>query len=75
MSRKLGPVSRRDLIKAFRSLGWHGPRSRANHQYMSKNGRKVTIPNPHGKDISAPMVAEILKQAGIRRHDWLSHLR
>jgi len=39
---------------------------------MSKDGIKLTIPNPHRSDISRPLVAEILKQAGISRSEWLS---
>ena len=70
MSRKLGPVSRRDLIKSLYAFGWQGPRSRAKHAYMSKNEQKLTIPN--AREISPPMVATILKQAGISRSDWLS---
>ncbi|MDE0139238.1 MAG: type II toxin-antitoxin system HicA family toxin [bacterium] len=72
MGRRLGPVSRRNLVKRLRSFGWEGPRSRAGHSYMSKNGRKLTIPNDHGTDIRPALVAEILRQAGIARSDWLS---
>ena len=39
---------------------------------MVKGRRKLTIPNPHGqREIGVLLVAEILKQAGISREEWL----
>jgi predicted RNA binding protein YcfA (HicA-like mRNA interferase family) len=48
----LVPLKRRDLIRALRQLGFDGPFPGGNHQYMSKEQLKVTIPNPHRGDIS-----------------------
>ena len=70
MSRRLTPISRRDLIKRFRSLGWEGPRSGGRHAYMVKGRRKVPIPNPHAGDVGVGLIKTILKHAGISREEW-----
>ena len=65
------PVSRKELIRRFRSLGFAGPISGARHQFMQKGELKVRIPNPHkGGDIDWSLVKEILRQAGIKIRDW-----
>lgn len=66
----MGPLSRRDLIKRFRALGWEGPRQGRRHAFMVSGDRKVRIPNPHESDISPALVAEIVKQAQIPRIEW-----
>ena len=64
-------ISRRKLIKKFRSLGFDGPLSGGKHQFMVKGTKKIRIPNPHsGKDVHASLVNEILKQAGISGEEW-----
>lgn len=65
-----GPVTRRDLIRALRELGFDGPYSGGNHQYMVKGEVKLFIPNPHGGVISRALLARLLKQGGIDRSDW-----
>ena len=44
MSRRLGPVKRRDLISRLKMLGWRGPIP-SRHDYMVLGARKVRIPN------------------------------
>lgn len=64
-------ISRRELIRKFRSLGYLGPFSGTKHQFMKKDEQKVRIPNPHGSgDISIGLVKELLRQAGISDEDW-----
>ena len=67
-----GPCSRRDLVKAFRELGWEGPFSGGKHEFMKKGSRKQRIPNDHGADISWDLVRRILKQADIPVEQWTS---
>jgi len=64
-------VSRRDLIRKFRALGYAGPFSGGKHQFMKRGRKKIRIPNPHGNvDISVSLLKEILKQAGIKDSEW-----
>lgn len=46
-----GPVSRRDLVRHMRKLGFQGPYSGGRHQFMTKDDIVVFIPNPHEGDI------------------------
>jgi predicted RNA binding protein YcfA (HicA-like mRNA interferase family) len=65
------PISRKELIRKFRSLGFTGPYSGGRHQFMVKEELKVRVPNPHqAGDISDSLLREILRQAGISKDDW-----
>ena len=63
-------ISWRKLVKKFRSLGFVGPYSGGKHLFMIKGELKVHIPNPHRGDISVSLINEIIRQAGISKHDW-----
>jgi predicted RNA binding protein YcfA (HicA-like mRNA interferase family) len=63
-------LSRKDLVRKFRALGYSGPFSGGKHQFMIKGSQKIRIPNPHVSDISASLVKEILRQAGISSQEW-----
>jgi predicted RNA binding protein YcfA (HicA-like mRNA interferase family) len=63
-------VSRKELIRKFRVLGFTGPFSGGKHQFMSRGRQKIRIPNPHVGDIGASLLKEILHQAGISSEDW-----
>jgi hypothetical protein len=65
-------LSRTELIRKFRTLGYSGPFSGRKHQFMVKGSQKVRIPNPHKGDISPSLLIEILHQAGISNQDWES---
>ena len=66
------PTPRRKLIRAFRALGFDGPLSGGRHQFMVRDDVVVTIPNPHGGDISIGLLTRILRQAGVSREGWES---
>jgi HicA toxin of bacterial toxin-antitoxin, len=63
-------LSRKELIRKFRALGYSGPFSGRKHQFMIKGIQKIRIPNPHTGDISITLVKEILRQAGVSSQDW-----
>jgi predicted RNA binding protein YcfA (HicA-like mRNA interferase family) len=62
--------SRKELIRKFKGFGYVGPFSGGNHQFMIKGTLKIRIPNPHGRDISAGLLKEILRQAEISIEEW-----
>lgn len=65
------PISRRELIRRFHTLGFTGPVSGSRHQFVVKGELKVRIPNPHkGSQIDWSLVKELLRQAGIKTSDW-----
>ena len=63
-------LSRKELIRKFRALGYSGPFSGRKHEFMVKGTQKIRIPNPHMSDIGVSLVKEILRQAGISSQDW-----
>ncbi|HEX8220162.1 MAG TPA: type II toxin-antitoxin system HicA family toxin [Chloroflexia bacterium] len=66
----VGPISRADLVRSLPQLGFEGPFSGGNHEFMRRNRLRVRIPNPHRGDISRDLLLEILDQAGISREEW-----
>ena len=63
-------ISRKGLIRKFRTLGYTGPFSGGKHQFMVKGRQKIRIPNPHMNDIGVGLLREILRQAGIPSEEW-----
>lgn len=68
---KLMPVSWKQLVKRLKDLGFEGPFSGGKHPYMIKGDLVLTIPNPHRNEISVDLLSRILKQADIKREEWL----
>ena len=69
---RLSPISRSDLIKRLRVIGWEGPFAGKRHQHMHKGSITLIIPNPHKSgEIGVGLLKEILDQAGISREAWL----
>jgi len=70
---RLVPVSRGELIRRLKKLGFAGPFPGKRHQYMIRGVTLVIIPNPHhGQDIHADLIVEILRKAKISREEWFS---
>jgi len=65
-----GPISRRELIRGLRALGFEGPFSGGRHQFMLRGEVVVAIPNPHGRDIGVGLLSRVLRQAGVTRSEW-----
>ena len=65
------PVSWKQLVNRLKDFGFEGPFSGGRHPYMIKGGLVLTIPNPHNKEISVDLLSRILKQADIKRQEWL----
>lgn len=65
------PVSWKQLVKILKDFGFEGPFSGGKHPYMIKKELVLTLPNPHKNEISVDLLFRILKQAAIKREDWL----
>ena len=64
-------ISRRELLRKFKTLGYEGPFSSGKHQFMKKGQKKIRIPNPHGSGvIDTSLIKEILRQAEISNKEW-----
>ncbi len=67
---RFASLSRKDLIRYLRQLGFSGPYSGGKHQFMLKANLTLRIPNPHQSDIGRDLLARLLRQAGIERDEW-----
>lgn len=67
-----GPISRANLIRGLRALGFNGPFSGGKHSFMVRGERRLTIPNQHAGSIGVNLLGRILRQAGISREEWES---
>ena len=65
-----GPVSRLDLIRCLRNLGYKGPYSGGKHHFMTCGQGVVRIPNPHQGIIGRSLLSVILREAEIPREKW-----
>ena len=68
---RLVPVSRAKLIRRLKKLGFEGPFPGSDHDFMVRGDNFVRIPNVHRREIGANLIAEILREGGISREDWL----
>ncbi|NOZ95979.1 MAG: type II toxin-antitoxin system HicA family toxin [Acidobacteria bacterium] len=67
---RLAPVSRRELIRRLRQLGFDGPFSGGRHQFMVRNEIRLVIPNPHRSAIGVELLRRILRHAAIDLEEW-----
>ena len=66
------PVSRRELIKRLRKLGFEGPLPGGKHPQMRRGNQYLSITNPHGSDISVGLLKRVLKIADVSEDEWES---
>ena len=52
-----GPISRTNLIRGLRALGFAGPYPGGRHAYMVRGEQRVALPNPHQGDIGVSLLA------------------
>ncbi len=68
----LNPVSRRELVRKLKALGFEGPFPGGKHQWMRNGGLRLTIPNPHGGEIDPGLIRRILRPAQITPEEWMN---
>lgn len=64
------PISRQELVRRFKTLGWEGPYSGGKHSFMCKGNQKVRVPNPHGGDVDWSLTKRIPRQSGVSVDAW-----
>lgn len=67
---RLTPVSRRELVRRLRDLGFTGPYIGGRHEFMLKGEVRLIVPNPHRGDISVDLLSRLLRQANVTRDEW-----
>lgn len=72
MTKRLLPISWRELVRKLKRFGFIGPFIGGKHPYMTRGNLVLTIPNPHKGDIGIQLLIKILKQARINNKDeWI----
>ena len=69
---RLTTISPRDLIRRFRQLGFEGPYTGGRCEFMLREQRRLIQPNPHRREVSADLLARLLRQADVTREEWES---
>ena len=64
------PISRREMIRRLKELGYNGPHYGGNHETMRLGEKTIHIPNPHKGDIDWSLTKRILKQGKIDPTEW-----
>jgi predicted RNA binding protein YcfA (HicA-like mRNA interferase family) len=72
---RLTPVSRVELRRRLRSLGFEGPFVGGHRSLMARSDLRLIVPNLHHGDISADLLARIIRQAGVSREAWYNTAR
>ena len=67
---RLNPVSRRELVRKLKALGFEGPYPGGRHQWMRRDTVRVIVPNPHRGDIDPGLIRRLLRRAGISVDEW-----
>ena len=68
---RLTPISFSEFVRKLKTLEFEGPYSGGKHLYMLKGDLRLTIPNPHKQKIGVDLIRRILRQAGIKREEWI----
>lgn len=66
----LNPISRRNLLRRLKKLGFAGPYTGGRHEFMIRGDIRLILPNPHRNDIGVNLLSRILNQAGVSREEW-----
>jgi predicted RNA binding protein YcfA (HicA-like mRNA interferase family) len=70
--KRLSAVSRRDLLRRLKQLGFEGPYTGGRHELMVRGSKRLVLPNPHRQDVGVDLLVRILRQAGVTRDEWLA---
>jgi len=68
---RLTPVKQKELIKKLKLFGYNGPFSGGKHLFMIRYDVRLTLPNPHQKEIGVDLLKRILQQAEISVDEWI----
>jgi predicted RNA binding protein YcfA (HicA-like mRNA interferase family) len=65
----------REICRVLETMGFVLVRQRGSHmQYRHTNGRRTTVPNHPGRDVSPVLLRQIIKDIGITLEEFISSL-
>ncbi len=59
------PISRKELVRRLKTLGFTGHFSGGRHEFMKRGKFRIVIPNPHEKDIGRSLLSQIIRDINI----------
>ena len=71
---KMGPISRKVLIRRLRRLGFEGPFPGGSHDFMRRASDQMRVPIPRddakSREIGVELQKRILSEIGVSTKDW-----
>ena len=65
----------REICRVLETMGFVLVRQRGSHmQYRHATGRRTTVPNHPGRDVSPVLLRQIIKDIGITLEEFISSL-
>ena len=73
---KIKPLASQRIIRVLEKIGFRIVRQKGSHVIMmNEKGTRVVIPVHPGKDVKPGLVRAIIKEAGLKREDFLKLLK
>lgn len=72
---RLGNVSGKDAVKAFRKAGWILVGQVGSHAVMTRHGARVNLSVPQHRELSVGTLRALLRHAGLSVEEFLELLR
>ncbi len=63
-------MSREDLIRSLRALGFEGPYCGTNHEYLLRGDTTLRVPNACRDGIDGDLLIRLLRQARVSPEEW-----
>ena len=71
---KLGNISGKNAVKAFKKAGWQPIGQVGSHLVMVKAGIRVNLPIPQHKELSVGTLRALIRNAGLTVDEFLNLL-
>jgi predicted RNA binding protein YcfA (HicA-like mRNA interferase family) len=64
----------RDVVKAFKKLGWKVARQKGSHIILTKEGHIATLSVPYHPEVARGTLRALIARAGLTMEDFLAAL-
>jgi predicted RNA binding protein YcfA (HicA-like mRNA interferase family) len=64
-------LSGRDVVKAFKKLGWQQTRQSASHIILVREGHIATLSVPNHKEVAVGTLRSLIRSAGITVEEFV----
>ena len=71
----LPPLSSREIVRAFESLGWKMVRQKGSHIILIKDGHVATLSVPDYKEVAKGTLRSLIRSAGLAVSEFLEALK